>query len=308
MTHVTLFTYLKRMAEALEERHDRELEELQARCDAHVEAARAAGGKGKKAKVLLEAAEREAEQWRYEVNERHQAELEEAEGSATPAAAAEPAQPVVTAARSPEEDEAERARRKKEKAQKKRDGKASKEAEHEEEKERERREAGPSARALELVALATQLAKCSPPLRVLEVAADGHCLYRAVGHQLRCVRPELHEWKRPAAEVHEEVRALCAGALRKRPEDYSPFAELKDSEDFGAYCDRVERSGDWGGELELRALADELRVRIRVHRAGESGPLELGRAAAGGPLQVTYHEHYYALGEHYNSVAPIDGK
>lgn len=295
------------MADAVEGRHEKELDELQARCDSHIEAARAAGGKGKKAKALIEVAEREAEGWRYDLHERHQAELEEADGPASPAVVVKAVQPAVAAVPNPEEEEAERARRKKEKAQKKRDGKSAKDAEHEAEKEREKREAGPSGRALELAALATQLAKCSPPLRVLEVAADGHCLYRAIGEQVRSVRPELHEWKRPSAEGHDEVRALCANALRKRPDDYAPFAELQGSEDFDGYCERVEHSGDWGGELELRALADELHVRILVHRAGEAKPLELG-GAAGEPLQVTYHKHYYALGEHYNSVAPIAGK
>jgi len=94
--------------------------------------------------------------------------------------------------------------------------------------------------------------------------------------------------------------------LRKGSENFSPFAELADGEDFEGYCSRVEKSADWGGELELRALADELCVRIVVHRADEE-PLVLGeKASAEDPqLQVAYHQHYYALGEHYNSVIPL---
>jgi len=305
----------------LEERHEKEAAEVEEKASAHVEAARAAGGKGKKAKAAIEAAEREADQWKYDLQERHKAEVEMLEehlaqggndAACAPAIAAEPlaapdaaAAPALTA----EEEEAERARRKKEKAQKKKQGREARQAEHEAELDRERRQAGPSRRLLESAALATKLAKLRPPLRVLEVAADGNCLYRAVGDQLRKARPDLYAWKRKPEEVHEEVRALCAGALRKRADEYSPFAELKEGEDFVGYCDRVERSADWGGELELRALADELHARILVHRAEEAEPLALGEAAdEGPPLQVTYHRHYYALGEHYNSVEPLRGE
>ena len=35
-----------------------------------------------------------------------------------------------------------------------------------------------------------------------------------------------------------------------------------------------------------------------------SPPLLLGGDYDGAPLLLTYHEHYYALGAHYNSVVP----
>ncbi|CAN0601813.1 unnamed protein product [Ectocarpus sp. 12 AP-2014] len=35
-----------------------------------------------------------------------------------------------------------------------------------------------------------------------------------------------------------------------------------------------------------------------------SPPLLLGQDYEGPPLLLTYHEHYYALGSHYNSVVP----
>lgn len=35
-----------------------------------------------------------------------------------------------------------------------------------------------------------------------------------------------------------------------------------------------------------------------------SPPLLLGQEYDGAPLLLTYHEHYYALGAHYNSVVP----
>lgn len=203
--------------------------------------------------------------------------------------------------------EEEQARKKKDKAQKKRQNRVDKEADREAEKERERLEAGPSRRETELAALKIKLAKQEPPMTILEIPADGNCLYRSVAHQMRQFRPDLHNFKRSADEAFLEVRALGADSLRKDSDQYSPFAELKDGENFPSYCERVETSADWGGELELRALADVLSVHIQVFRAEAAEPLILGSVATqtGEPLRVAFHQYYYALGEHYNSVCPI---
>lgn len=283
----------------LEERHANELKELEAKTQAYIEETKASAGKGKKAKEKLDAATRETEDWEYKLRERQRVEmdllLEHLGGTGSGAAggyAEEKEVPINPEAKPANEvDEAERIRRKKEKAAQKKQNKASKQADREAEREREKREAGPSQRMLETAALARQLAALTPPMRVQEVAADGHCLYRSIGEQLNCARPGLHTWARGPDCIHEEVRALCAGALRRREDEYGAFAELKDGEDFQGYCRRVEHSGDWGGHLELRALADALGVRIVVHRAEEAAPLVLGDAP-GAPLQVAYHRHY----------------
>lgn len=64
-------------------------------------------------------------------------------------------------------------------------------------------------------------------------------------------------------------------------------------------------TSDWGGQLELRALACALETPIHVFSA-ESDVISMGDefAAMRQPLQLTYHLHYYTLGEHFNSVAP----
>lgn len=302
----------ERTEEDLEARHETEKQEMKKKKQAHIEAVTASAGKGKKAKEKIEVATREAEDWEYKLHVRQQAELDllqehlgggDASGSKAPAADVKETS-AAAESKPAEEDEAERAQRKKEKALLKKQGKANKQAEKEAEKEREKLEAGPSQRLLENLALARQLTALSPPMRVQEVAADGHCLYRSIGEQLDFVWPGSQKWKREPEHRHEEVRALCAKALRRNADDYAPFAELKDEEDFEGYCSRVEHSGDWGGHLELRAIADALRVRILVHRAEESEPLVMGDAP-GAPLQVAYHQHYYDLGEHYNSILPM---
>lgn len=53
----------------------------------------------------------------------------------------------------------------------------------------------------------------------------------------------------------------------------------------------------------FQALCSALEVPIEVFSA-MSPPLLLGEGLEGAPLMLTYHEHYYALGAHYNSVVP----
>jgi OTU domain-containing protein 6 len=75
-----------------------------------------------------------------------------------------------------------------------------------------------------------------------------------------------------------------------------------------SYCKRVRDSKEWGRQMELRALADCLRVQILVHSAGVPAlPMKADEAAAPTAepvLNVSYHKHQYTLGEHYNSVVP----
>jgi len=292
--------------EELEARHEKEIADLEERAKAHVEKVKETAGKGKKAKQAIETAEREVDQWLYDLRERQKEELEElAERlSGHPKEAAAAKEEKASEEPSAEDDEAERARRKKEKAQKKRQNRADKEAQKEADKERERREAGPSARELELESLAAALSAQKPVMKIHEIPSDGHCLYRSVADQLNRFRPDLLDFKGPADQMYKEVRRLCATSLRGHVEGYAPFAELKEGEDFEGYCGRVESSADWGGELELRALADALKVRIHVFQAGADKPLVLGDGPAASPLRVSFHRHYYALGEHYNSVVP----
>jgi OTU domain-containing protein 6 len=66
----------------------------------------------------------------------------------------------------------------------------------------------------------------------------------------------------------------------------------------------VANSSDWGGQLELRALAMALQVPIHVFSA-ENDVIRMGEefeTTNNLPLQLTYHLHYYTLGEHFNSV------
>lgn len=125
---------------------------------------------------------------------------------------------------------------------------------------------------------------------------------------------------------HTTVGQICADQLQSHQEEYAPFCEYTDSvASFDQYVDRVRSSSDWGGHLELRALSEGLKRPIVVYSASQP-KLVLGEdyystdthhendddyvaaAAAGGdehaPILLSYHLHYYTLGEHYNQVVP----
>jgi hypothetical protein len=70
---------------------------------------------------------------------------------------------------------------------------------------------------------------------------------------------------------------------------------------------QVQDTAAWGGQVELGALARALRRQIRVFAVGMP-LLTLGDefAGEGSTLEVCYLRHAFGLGEHYNSVEPLE--
>lgn len=95
---------------------------------------------------------------------------------------------------------------------------------------------------------------------------------------------------------------ICADVLDSKKEEYAPFCEYTDSiTTFDQYVDSVRSSSEWGGHLELRALAEGLKRSIVVYSATQP-KLVMGDADDSNPVLLSYHLHYYSLGEHYNQV------
>jgi OTU domain-containing protein 6 len=231
-----------------------------------------------------------------ELEEKHRKELNEAGGGEAIAAATLPEEDVCGVATQqgeqtePDNDEAERLR-KQERARRKRETKKDKERQRQEELEREAAEAGPSMRQIELEALETKLKPLS--MKIKEIPSDGNCLYRAVAVQ--CDSDYL------------KIREICANILIDNQDEYAPFCEYSDDiTSFEQYVERVRSSSDWGGHLELRALAEGLKRPIIVYSATQP-KLVLGDEDADNPILLSYHLHYYSLGEHYNQVMKASG-
>jgi len=189
------------------------------------------------------------------------------------------------------EDPGEAKRRKaQEKARRKREKAREKERRREEEIAEELAHAGPSKRELEIVAM-TEVYLDPRGLTIQEVEADGNCLYRGVAEQ--CLD----------LEGYVAARSVCAEALAEGEEEYAPFAETHGHGSYEAYVEKVRNSSEWGGHLELRALSHKLRRTVVVYSA-EAVPLRIGEEFTdnGEEIRLSFHRHYYALGEHYNVV------
>ncbi|KAG6068841.1 hypothetical protein E4U32_007220 [Claviceps aff. humidiphila group G2b] len=142
-----------------------------------------------------------------------------------------------------------------------------------------------------------------------EIAPDGHCLFAAVADQLlvRGVVADLGggggggSTKDPPYRL---VRRAAAKYMAEHGEQFEGFLE----EDLGVYVARVRDTAEWGGHLDLMALAGGYGVEIRVVQEG--GRIERIRVGEGEKekekerkvLWLAYYRHGYGLGEHYNSL------
>ena len=105
------------------------------------------------------------------------------------------------------------------------------------------------------------------------------------------------------------IGSLCADTLAKHQEEFAPFCEYTNEiSTFDEYVEKVRNSAEWGGHLELRALGIALGRPIYVYSV-QSGakPLAIhedtdNETKMREPILLSYHLHYYALGEHYNQV------
>jgi OTU domain-containing protein 6 len=112
-------------------------------------------------------------------------------------------------------------------------------------------------------------------------------------------------------EDFNTLRGVAADYLRAHAEDFCPFLgmELGDPE-YDAYCAKVASltEAEWGGQLEIKAISAALQRPILVYSAN-APVLCMNDAEASledvPPLRITFHRHYFALGEHYNSVMPM---
>ncbi|KAI1013356.1 hypothetical protein LB503_001784 [Fusarium chuoi] len=131
-----------------------------------------------------------------------------------------------------------------------------------------------------------------------DIAPDGHCLFSAVADQLGQNDIPLgdSDTKDPA---YKTVRRVASEYMLEHGDDFSPFLE----EDLQDYARKMRDTAEWGGQLELMALARQYKAEIRVvqdgrlERIGEEEGAESGKI-----LWLAYYRHGYGLGEHYNSL------
>ncbi|CAO3599486.1 unnamed protein product [Absidia cylindrospora] len=140
-------------------------------------------------------------------------------------------------------------------------------------------------------------------LRVQEITADGHCLYNAVGAQL------LKRYN--DKNSYQDLRKAAADYMRQHPDDFIPFlykdnGDMFSADDLEQYCNDIENTARWGGQMEILALSNAKQVPIHIIQMG-APVLKVNDEtyADKKPLKLAYHKHLYSLGAHYNSLLDI---
>lgn len=129
-----------------------------------------------------------------------------------------------------------------------------------------------------------------------DIDPDGHCLFSAVADQLGRSGIPLGGSGEPP---YKTVRKAASSYMLEHGDDFAPFLE----EELEPYALKIRDTAEWGGQMELMALARRYQAEIRVvqdgrmEKIGEEEGKETGKT-----LWLAYYRHGYGLGEHYNSL------
>jgi OTU domain-containing protein 6 len=161
----------------------------------------------------------------------------------------------------------------------------------------------PNPREIERERMETQLQKHK--LALHEIRADGHCLYAAVADQLQTreldLKPEIKVTiEEKKFEGYKSVRHAAADWIEGHGDDFAGFME----DPLPEHVRKIRETGEWGGHLELLALARTYSLRICVlHSDGRVDKIEPEGDAEGlQEVWLGYYKHSHGLGEHYNSL------
>ena len=139
-----------------------------------------------------------------------------------------------------------------------------------------------------------------------QVRSDGHCLYAAFADQLRCLDIGIPGAGATGATDSKDdfraVRQVAGDYVDSHREDFEAFLE----EDVESYVRKVKDTAEWGGQVELLALARAFGVTANVLQG--DGPVVTVEAEDGknkGDAWLAYYRHSFGLGEHYNSLRKV---
>ena len=190
------------------------------------------------------------------------------------------------------------------KAQKRRDAKAAKREEQLKRIEQGEKIDEHKERRLEQESLKRLLDRCG--LRVHEIDADGDCLYRAVEHQLSLAHDadELLSF--------QDIRNRTSEHMLQNSANFLPFlldddGDLLSETGYQNYCQRIAKTKEWGGHLELTAISQFTKKPIHIYQADNDRPIKIEPPidAKKQPMLLSFHKHLYHLGEHYNSLVKV---
>ncbi|RKF61046.1 OTU domain-containing protein 2 [Erysiphe neolycopersici] len=139
------------------------------------------------------------------------------------------------------------------------------------------------------------------------IRPDGHCLFSAVADQLIEAGIPLSIKKNSFSEEqrYKFVRESAASYIDEHPDDFAAWLD----EPLAQYVEKIRNTAEWGGHLELLALARSYKVNICIIQNGAPQTIEpLPNEAKGAPkIWLAYYRHGFGLGEHYNSLRYAPG-
>ena len=127
---------------------------------------------------------------------------------------------------------------------------------------------------------------------IIEMDADGNCLFRSISHQL------YHDFGRR----HDAVRHDVCKYLEENKDEFSIFLLLDEDEedvrDFDSYVAEMREDGTWGGDVEIVCAARLYKRQVTIFAASGAYNIGIGNEKPEGPdMLLSFHEN-----SHYNSV------
>lgn len=149
-------------------------------------------------------------------------------------------------------------------------------------------------------------------LRERPIRPDGHCLYSSVAMLLNDIHvpllPDPQQQQQETGDAtnpapgYKLVRATTASYIEAHADDLSPFIE----QPLPLYLHQIRDTAEWGGQVELTAMARAYRVRIHVLTGDGRTEVFEPEEQSEKEIWVAYYRHAYGLGEHYNAL--VKGK
>ena len=135
------------------------------------------------------------------------------------------------------------------------------------------------------------------------IRPDGHCLFSAVADQLSQVGITINaesDVEMKDDQRYKVVRKAAANYIERHPDDFVAWLD----EPLDEYVGKIRETAEWGGHLELLALANTYNVEICVLQDGVAQNIEPGSKGGKEPEKIwlAYYRHNFGLGEHYNSL------
>ncbi|KKY18423.1 putative otu domain-containing protein 6b [Phaeomoniella chlamydospora] len=174
----------------------------------------------------------------------------------------------------------------------------------------------PDTRALEQERMNRKLSSLG--LTENQIRSDGHCMYSAVAWAI-----SLSPSPSSQNPTYQTIRSNTASYISSHPEAYLPF--LSDpSESLESYTNKIANTAEWGGELELSAIANWSGRKIHVVQAegidrvfepefatpGKIPQGHIPRNHNDNPegnentdIWLAYYRKSFGLGEHYNALS-----